>query len=154
FSANAKDRSYFLGQDPDSPAAPMRTMGGRTPCIRGSDAHETAKSLHPDHNRYGWIQADPTFEGLRQLLHEPEARGLVGPTPPAPVDQSKIIKAVRFKGDNDWFATTEIPLNSGLVGMIGEKGSGKTAFAELVAFAASKWAGEKSSSSFIRKAGK
>ena len=154
FSGNPKDREYFLGKGTDSIDEVIRKCGGLMPCIHGSDAHETSRLFEVAKQRYCWIKADPTFEGLRQLQHEPEDRVFIGPSSPAPVDQSKIIRSVRLVGADDWFADSQIELNSGLVGVIGEKGSGKTALAELIAFACSAWRNEKSSSSFVNKAGK
>ncbi|MBP6014315.1 MAG: AAA family ATPase [Alphaproteobacteria bacterium] len=154
FSGNPKDRAYFLGLGTDGLEEVVRKCGGLKPCIHGSDAHDAARLFLPDQKRFCWVKADVTFEGLRQLQFEPEHRVFIGPTPPAPIDQSKVIRALRVAGGDSWFTTKSIDLNAGLVGIIGEKGSGKTALAELLAFAGSAWKGEKSSSSFIAKAGK
>ena len=32
----------------------------------------------PDLDRYCWIKADPTFEGLKQIVCEPEERVYIG----------------------------------------------------------------------------
>jgi len=44
------------------------------PCVWGSDAHSFDRLFEPDQNRYTWIKADPTFEGLKQIIYEPEER--------------------------------------------------------------------------------
>jgi hypothetical protein len=33
-------------------------------------------------DKYCWIKADPTFEGLRQIINEPEDRVFIGALPP------------------------------------------------------------------------
>ena len=38
--------------------------------------------FNPEQNRYCWIKADPTFEGLRQILYEPEDRVWIAKAPP------------------------------------------------------------------------
>ncbi len=152
FSGNPKDREYFLGKGTDSIEKLLDEKGSLKPCIHGSDAHGDSKLFLPDKDRFCWIKADPTFEGLRQLLHEPEDRVYIGPTPSVAADRSQIIERVEIKGGNAWFENKTIPLNSGLVAIIGEKGSGKTALADLISFACDAWDGEDSSTSFMWKA--
>lgn len=152
FSGNPADRAYFLGCGSDVASEVKRKNGSLKPCIHGSDAHDEDKLFQPDNDRYCWIKAKPTFEGLRQLLHEPEHRVAIGPTPPSPTDTSKIMDHVRLAGVPDWFADETIYLNPGLVTIIGEKGAGKTALAELIAFTTAAWKSEGSPASFITKA--
>ena len=45
-----------------------------------------------------------------------------------------------------------MPLNAGLVSIIGQKGSGKSALAEVIAYAAGSWATDEAES-FLRRAG-
>jgi energy-coupling factor transporter ATP-binding protein EcfA2 len=151
FSGKPKDREYFLGKGSDSAADVVRKCGSLKPCVHGSDAHGLEKLLEPDLQRYCWIKADPTFEGLRQILHEPADRVYIGPTAPAVVDQSQVVRAIQIKAPA-WFAESHIELNPGLVAIVGEKGSGKTALAELLAYASYAWNNEESATSFIRKA--
>jgi len=153
FSAKPKDRLYFVGEGSDTKEEVVRKCGSLKPCAHGSDAHTEERLFKPDLNRYCWIKADPTFEGLRQILHEPADRIHIGETAPHAIDDSKVIARVSFSDAEHWFAKDEIPLNSGLIAIIGEKGSGKTALAELIATAAGARGIEKSPSSFITKAG-
>jgi predicted ATPase len=152
FSGNPTDRDYFLGKRSDSPEEVIRKNGSLMPCVHGSDAHDMNKLFQPDQSRYCWIKADMTFEGLRQLLHEPEDRVYIGPTPPATIDDSKVIDYVQIEGAPNWFDAKPYELNAGLVAIIGEKGSGKTALAELTAFGCYAWNEGAGSSSFIKKA--
>ena len=63
------------------------TIGGRPkPCISGSDGHSIAsfKTWRAEtKTKKTWIKADPTFEGLRQILFEPTARVRVQELSPA-----------------------------------------------------------------------
>ena len=118
------------------------TMGGRTkPPISGSDAHKTTDYGRFHGDRITWIKADPTFEGLRKTLIEPEGRVFIGECPEQleVMDQrpTKFIKSVAIKKKSDstltehWF-DCDIPINPGLVAIIGNKGSGKSALGETI----------------------
>ena len=50
-----------------------------------------------------------------------------GPTPPILHDQARVIDKVRLSNSGGWFDDIEIPLTAGLVSIIGQKGSGKSA---------------------------
>jgi len=116
------------------------------------DAHAIAKLFRPDQDRFCWIKADPTFEGLKQVLYEPEDRVYIGPTPPLYHDKARVIRSVRLSRSGGWFDDVEIPLNAGLVSIIGQKGSGKSAFAEIIAYTAGSWVTDEPGS-FLKRAG-
>jgi len=128
FSSRPADRSFFLGQTHGL------QYGSPKPCLHGSDAHSIAKLFRPDDNRYCWIKADPTFEGLRQTLYEPEDRVAIGEQPPRHYDPDSVIDSITFRNTGGWFEERTLPLNSGLVAIVGLKGSGKTALADMLAF--------------------
>lgn len=171
FSSNAKTRNWALARPPqyqDGEVHFRREFSTLKACVHGSDAHRQSEVAHPcskrgqkghvcetspeDCNlRYCWIKADPTFEGLRQILFEPADRVFIGPTPPDYHDSARVIKAVRLRGSGGWFEDVEIPLNQGLVSVIGQKGSGKSALAELIAYAAGSWE-ESEQTGFINRA--
>ena len=81
FSSRKKDRLYFGGKSSDSIEKVKRKCGSLKPCIHGCDAHENIKIFTPDLDRLCWIKADPTFEGLKQILIEPLERVFIGETP-------------------------------------------------------------------------
>ena len=152
FSANPSDRKHYLGyKEGVSKDDIIRQYRSLKPCVHGSDAHDIDSLFKPDGDRFCWIKGDPTFDGLRQILWEPEGRIYVGPQPPQPSDQSQLIRKITFSETSDWFDTESIDLNPGLVAIIGEKGSGKTAIVDLAAFAAGVKMDPKSQSSFITK---
>ena len=127
-------------------------LGGCKPCIHGSDAHEIARLFCPDQDRFCWIKADPGFEGLKQLLYEPEDRVYIGSTPPILHDEARVIRSVTLSNSGGWFDDVTVPLNAGLVSIIGRKGSGKSALAELVAYASGSWLTDEPGS-FLKRAG-
>lgn len=89
-----------------------------------------------------WIKADPGFMGLRQLINEPSSRIFLGDIPPGLVransQPTKYVSGLTFhrtpqaKEEHVWFSG-RIPVNHGLVAIIGKKGSGKSALADVLA---------------------
>jgi len=152
FSGNPRDREHYLGRKAGTTQDEIiRQYRSLKPCIHGSDAHAIGNLFKPDNNRFCWVKSDPTFNGLRQILWEPEDRVHIGTLPPQPSDHSQQIRSISLSNGRGWFATDSISLNSGLVAVIGEKGAGKTAVADLSSFASGYPMDRKSQSSFISK---
>lgn len=152
FSGNPRDREHYLGLKAGMPKGEIiRQYRSLKPCVHGSDAHAVASLFKPDNDRFCWVKSDPTFHGLRQILWEPEDRVHIGTLPPQPSDHSQQIRRISLSNSSGWFAIDSIQLNSGLVAVIGEKGAGKTAVADLSSFAAGCPMEKKSLSSFITK---
>lgn len=78
FSPKPSDLKYFLGKGADSIEEIIRKYGALKPCIHGCDAHTESKLFKPDNDQFCWIKAEPSFEGLKQILHEPETRVHIG----------------------------------------------------------------------------
>ena len=109
-----------------------------------SDAHNWAESGDKDSLGHCelWVKADPTFRGLQHALLEFEERIYVGSEPPKVTDVKKrpqrYIRSIEIKKIQDaplleeWFDCS-ILFNPGLVAIIGNKGSGKSALADIVA---------------------
>ena len=77
FSAQPKDREYFLWKWTDNVEKIITKYNWLKPCIHGSDYHwwKNWKIIcEPDLNRFCWIKADPTFEWLKQIIYEPDER--------------------------------------------------------------------------------
>lgn len=126
FSSRPADREFFLGKASNHPKEKIiENYGSLKPCIHGSDAHKIEKLCKPDMNRYTWIKADPTFNGLLQIIHEPEKRVTIQENNPDLKSDYNIINSIRFI-DNNEFSSKEIKLNSGLNTIIGGKSSGKS----------------------------
>ncbi|MGK2957238.1 MAG: TrlF family AAA-like ATPase [Acidimicrobiales bacterium] len=152
FSGRPGEREFWLGRRNPEDMETIIRLGGFKPCVHGSDAHEVAKLFRPHQDRFCWIKADPTFEGLKQILFEPEDRVHIGPTPPIFHDNARVIRAIKLSNSGGWFDDVEIPLNPGLVSVIGQKGSGKSALAEVTSYTAGSWATDESGS-FLKRAG-
>jgi len=156
FSPNAKTRNWGLGKPPYTEGVKKFINEFKTlkPCIHGSDAHDFEYIGHPcakrgdaSHNcstspqdcelRFCWIEADPTFEGLKQILYEPEDRIVIQEADPTPLKSSQTISTFSIKSatlePELLFKETSLPLNEGFVAVTGGKGSGKTALVDLVA---------------------
>ncbi len=124
----------------------QETAGGAKPPVSGSDAHRfkqygvfpIAEDGTP---RITWVKADTTFHGFRQLGYEPAERVYIGAKPPkldhVAQNTTRYIRKLEVRpvdGNNPdgWF-DFELELNPGLVAVIGNKGSGKSALADIVA---------------------
>jgi hypothetical protein len=119
------------------------------PSIVSSDSHK----LSNIGEKYTWIKADPTFEGLKQIIYEPEERVYIGKSPPKGKNDAKVIDRIEIRNSNNWFEDKPILLNDNLVSIIGEKGAGKTALTDFIALAGGDFdIKEEDPGSFILKA--
>ncbi|MGB8478778.1 MAG: AAA family ATPase [Acidobacteriaceae bacterium] len=134
-TANENNRNFWLCKDPAKRDGATK-LGAPKPCISGSDAHSMKSLFRTAGERFCWIKADPTFEGLKSILYEPEERVYVGKFYPIQHDVSRVIARVIITGSpTSGIGSLSIPLNSGLVSVIGAKGSGKSALADYLAYA-------------------
>ena len=143
-SGNPKDRRFFLGQSESASAEEIQDrFGSLKPCIHGCDAHELGRIGKPDLDRHSWIKADPTFEGLRQILFEPESRVQIGPVPPpTPVHRARSAQIsvpaetqIIWDGDPHEFCLrgdTNLAFAAGLTCVIGGRGAGKSTLLNMV----------------------
>jgi len=108
------------------------------PTILSSDSHKDYEG-----KQFSWIKARPTFKGLLQVINEPKERVFIGKLPPKLIDQENYksnyidhvtISAIENKEEPHWF-DNKIPLNGGLIAIIGKKGSGKSALSDSIALA-------------------
>lgn len=108
-----------------------------------SDAHYFSDS--DQHMRLGacqtWINTTPTLAGLAYALEEFERRVFVGLEPPALArvrkNPERFISNVRVQSDKKEYKLFdyEIPLNTGFVAVVGNKGQGKSALLDCIALA-------------------
>lgn len=99
-----------------------------------SDAHSFSDSSTKDRlgNCKTWIKADPTFEGLKQILFEPEDRVRICDSKPEYKYDYDVIDRVELNSVNTWHQT--IYLNQNLNSIIGGRSTGKsTLLASLAA---------------------
>jgi hypothetical protein len=135
FSANPKTRAWTLGEADIKPDDFRREYRSLKPCVHGTDAHSLESIGKPALNRFCWIKGEPTFEGLKQIFCEPKDRVHIGETAPNLKHDYQVLTAVQVTGAGTWFPADPIPLSADLVSVIGGRGSGKSALAELTAYA-------------------
>ena len=110
------------------------------PSITTSDAHEVADVG----TNACWIKADLSFEGLRQVMAEPERISFEYPLLLERIDKNpdKFIRSLEVKRTPNatmpekWFDNLHIELNPGLVAVIGNKGCGKSALTDILSLCA------------------
>jgi ABC-type cobalamin/Fe3+-siderophores transport system ATPase subunit/predicted transcriptional regulator len=84
-------------------------------------------------SRYTWIKADPTFEGLRQIVFEPNDRTRFQEHKPEEKPAFITIDQVRFLDPSGTFQSDPIQLNPNLVTIIGGKSTGKSILLSCIA---------------------
>lgn len=140
FSGNKNTRDFGVGLKHLSEDEFLEEFKSLKPCIHSSDAHNYVSMFEPDKKKYTWIKADPTFRGLRQTIREPLKRIFIGELPEAlervEKNKTKYIKRIDVRKTNPsfqekWF-DQDISFNHNLVAIIGNKGSGKSALADIL----------------------
>src|SRR3989338_2162252 len=84
---------------------------------------------------FTWIKADTTFEGLKQIIFEPDERVKIQDYNPYE-DRSKVyFNTIKLSGSTNFILPDfELPLNRELIAIIGGRGSGKSALLDTFAF--------------------
>jgi ABC-type lipoprotein export system ATPase subunit len=138
--------SCFLGIKSDANSAFLpnfqHALGGHPkPVVAGSDAHRFSSYGKFPSGKVTWIKADPNFRGLLQILCEPAERTYIGEEPPklehVRTNPTKYIEGIRIgkqvtsRVSARWFES-DLKLNPGLVAIIGNKGNGKSALADVL----------------------
>lgn len=111
---------------------------GMHPVIICSDNHDP---LNYEMREKLWIKSDLTFKGLLQAIQQPKERVFIGEEPfkivhenteaQYIIDSISIKKNDNAKNEENWF-DTNLKLNSSLVSIIGNKGSGKSALSDIL----------------------
>ena len=131
-ASSPAQREFWLGER-DLNAEEIRVQyGGLKPCLHGSDAHKLEDVATPFGDRFSWIKGGLDFDSLRQACIDPRGRAYVGAEPPTSATPSQVISKIEVR-DAHWLRTPVIALNAGLVAIIGARGSGKTALADMIA---------------------
>ena len=132
FASSEAQGEFWLGKRDLTPSEVRSRYGGLKPCLHGSDAHRLEDVATPFGDRFSWIKGALEFDALRQACIDPGGRAHVGAEPPASATPSQVIAQIEIL-NAPWATTPVIPLNPGLVAIIGARGSGKTALADLIA---------------------
>lgn len=131
FSAKPSDRLYFTGKKSDTPEKIIELYGSLKPCIHGCDAHELSKLFKPDLDRYCWIKAEPTFDGLKQIMYEPQTRVYIGSNRPEQKLEYEVIDRIEMNHDN--ISNNVIYFNPNLNTIVGGRSSGKSTLVQCIA---------------------
>lgn len=111
----------------NSKEAPFYQKEFNKPAIAASDAHNKGEIAR----NYVWIKGDTTFEGLRQILFEPENRVMIQMNEPEQKNDYLVIDALKVKHED--FGEQVIPFNPGLNTIIGGRSSGKSVLLGCIA---------------------
>ena len=147
FSSNDKDVKYFLGKRfDDIPGKTkedkleerkrvIKEYGNLKPCIICSDAHKESDLFA----KYSWIKGDCTFDGLKQILYEPEHRVYKGDeapvNPPIKINSVSLSFPRESTIDNESFCFSgdhKIDFSPNYTCLIGGRGTGKSTMLNLI----------------------
>ena len=119
----------------------LNEFGGKK-LLHSLDIHDLKKLDSRPDGEYlcnTWIKADPTFEGLKQIIYEPERVRIQEENPyyereKSPFTEICINEDTSIFPDGDIIlAKQTIPLNSGLISIIGGRGTGKSRLIDYIA---------------------
>lgn len=106
-----------------------------------SDNHDSRNYIRKEKM---WIKADTTFEGLKYAINDPENRIFIGDIPEKEkivnYNKTKYIKELTIKkvkkdSKDIWF-NNQLVFNKDLIAIIGNKGNGKSALADIISYTA------------------
>jgi len=160
---NTADFSFVAAESPGAFHKARKRLleqGVRSTLLDCSDAHHLATASQKDRlgNCATWINAEPTFQGLRHALTEYDHRVFIGTEPPKKAHMRErpevYISAVQVRPEPETSATryfdVTVPLNPGFVAVVGNKGKGKSALLDIIGHVAS--SGNASDFSFLNRA--
>ncbi len=111
------DRNFFLNKTPGREALGLKPKV----VVHASDAHTLSKVGE----NFTWIKAVPSWDGLQQIIFEPEQRVQIQVEIPDNKDKDLIIDEVKFSSTkSSLFPNESIKLNPNLNVIIGGKSSG------------------------------
>ena len=108
-----EDRRYWLSEG--------------KPLLQSSDAHK----LDAIGEKFTWVKANLTFEGLKQIIYEPEDRVEIQDSKPEGKDGYQLIDRVKFTHSK--FCPNDILLNQNLTTIIGGRSTGKSVLLRNIA---------------------
>lgn len=123
-ASNPKTINWALGKTYSQPEDYITEFKSRKPCVWGSDAHTYDELFVKNSERLLWIKADPTFEGLMQLIYEPEDRVRIQAGIPEEKTGYQIIDKILF--NNGEIYNTNVEINANLNSIIGGRSTGKS----------------------------
>lgn len=148
FKKTLINRPHFVFTAADTPAAFLKSRealtaaGVNATLLDCSDAHflSSANQALSIGNCMTWINAAPTFEGLRHAYHEYDSRVFVGDVPPKlesvkahPTAHMSHVSVAPTDGSTPTpLLQLDLPINAGFVAIVGNKGKGKSALTDVL----------------------
>jgi|GEM_PF-356699 len=136
FTSNTKTMNWCLSEEC------KETIGKYLPYLWGSDAHDYSKIFAVENEKFCWIKADVTFDGLLYALYRFNNRIYIGKAP-SELQKFKArefytikslnISPVKENGGLKWFDST-VCFNPYMTTIIGNKGSGKSAITDILGY--------------------
>lgn len=122
----------------------LQILDGKGPSF---DAKKVAKIYTSDADsitkigeKFTWIKADPTFDGLKQIIYEPNERVRIQPDNPIKNYTKYVVDELEIKSSQTKLLEPQkILFNRNLICIIGGKGTGKSTLLALVANASEKY---------------
>lgn len=140
FFGNSSNVDYFLDtQRYEADSNGKKEFSKSCPVVTGSDAHsfedlelklgknylkKDSQDKICDSSEITWIKANPTFNGLKQILYEPVERVKIQELRPDDKEDYQLIDSVSFIDDK--FTNQSILLSKNLTAIIGGKSTGKS----------------------------
>ena len=122
----------------------FQEVGVRNYLLDCSDAHSFSDKVNVKDkigNSFTWLKADLTFKGLKQVSND-KSRIYVGDIPPLLdrvnnnptkfIDSLFVEKTESSDLAEKWFENFKLELNPSMVAIIGNKGQGKSAIADVI----------------------
>jgi predicted ATPase len=122
--SSAENTTLYIDSNQALTSKHVFTLGSDSRCLKDIFSQDNDKN-------YCWIKADPTFEGLKQILYEADDRVKIQESKPEERESYQIIESVKF--DHNDFPKEEILLNKNLTVIIGGKSTGKSVLLRNIA---------------------
>lgn len=130
FATNKNTIDFGLGKKHPTIEDYLEEFKSFKPCICGTDAHSIQKiGIFPNDNCC-WIKADATFEGLKQIIYEPE-RVKIQEHNPENKSGYHVIDSIVLDQESIWHGT--IGLSPYLNTIIGGRSTGKSTLLQCIA---------------------
>ncbi|MDE6083024.1 MAG: DNA repair protein [Muribaculaceae bacterium] len=131
FATNTNTIEFGLGKRHESVNKFIEEFKSLKPCICGSDAHKLESLFMFPNGKSCWIKADPSFEGLKQIIYEPEERVKLQTAKPDEKNLYQVLESIVLNEPDFWSGT--IYLNPNLNTIIGGRSTGKSSLLKAIA---------------------
>lgn len=131
FATNKGTIDFGLGKKHNTVDDYISEFKSFKPCICGSDSHSLESLCVFPNGLNCWIKAEPTFEGLKQVLYEPEERVKIQQSIPDEKNLYQVIDSITLSEDEFWQGT--IFLSPNLNTIIGGRSTGKSSLLKAIA---------------------